>query len=291
MVTLVDDFSVGPLRSLSDVGEWWAMRRSFWASTLTEQDESPRRWAFLYNDRALAEAERIVVWAADGLADQLALLWWPRYLHACGVDPDLLRLAWIPRTRWPPYPGSHHMRGAGPARWPRDAEVRCLAEVWDAVTASDPERLNELLERENPLLPRLTHALKDLVSRYPSASSGLTVHDEVLLATVQRRGPRVASVIAYTLAALDRLGDRVGDWVLFDRLRNLGTGPRPAVVVVGGNEIRDTEARLTEDGEQFLAGKRSWVELNGVNEWVAGVHLDSSSNRVWYREGGRVVPA
>ncbi|NUP13465.1 MAG: hypothetical protein HOW73_46095 [Polyangiaceae bacterium] len=76
---------------------------------------------------------------------------------------------------------------------------------------------------------------------------------------------------------------------LFSRLLSLGSGPQPAVELSGAcTAIRDTGAKLTKAGEEFLAGARSYVQLNGINEWVAGVHLDSSANRVWYRddEGG-----
>jgi hypothetical protein len=53
--------------------------------------------------------------------------------------------------------------------------------------------------------------------------------------------------------------------------------------------IRGTEARLTPDGERFLEVELNFVELNGLNDWVGGVHLDSRVGNVWFRQDGRIV--
>jgi hypothetical protein len=45
------------------------------------------------------------------------------------------------------------------------------------------------------------------------------------------------------------------------------------------------EVRLTPLGEAVLAGGQNLVELNGIDDWVAGIHLDSAAGRVWYRSG------
>jgi hypothetical protein len=69
--------------------------------------------------------------------------------------------------------------------------------------------------------------------------------------------------------------ERVGDIWLFSRLRGLAlpTLPRPAVELTGERTtIRGIEARLTSDGERFLKGESDFVELNGIEDWVGGVH-------------------
>jgi hypothetical protein len=33
------------------------------------------------------------------------------------------------------------------------------------------------------------------------------------------------------------------------------------------------------------------VEHNGIDAWVAGVHLDAAAGRVWFREGAGLVRA
>ncbi len=53
--------------------------------------------------------------------------------------------------------------------------------------------------------------------------------------------------------------------------------------------MRGTDARLTEAGELFLAGDWDFIEKNGINDWVGGVHLDSKSGNVWYYHNGLII--
>jgi hypothetical protein len=79
----------------------------------------------------------------------------------------------------------------------------------------------------------------------------------------------------------------VGDNWLFSRLWRLADPAlsHPAVVLTGEQTtIRGTEARLTRDGEQFLKAALNFVELNGIDDWVGGVHLDSRVGEVWFHQ-------
>jgi hypothetical protein len=60
------------------------------------------------------------------------------------------------------------------------------------------------------------------------------------------------------------------------------------LVKISGNPttMRDCEVSLSEAGESVLAGRANAVELNGIDDWVLGVHLDSKLDRVWYRKDG-----
>jgi hypothetical protein len=47
-------------------------------------------------------------------------------------------------------------------------------------------------------------------------------------------------------------------------------------------------ASLTETGRRLLAGEVDWVEINGLDRWVGGIHLKSVGGSV-YRYAGREV--
>lgn len=90
------------------------------------------------------------------------------------------------------------------------------------------------------------------------------------------------------------LGDKdwVGDNWLFCGLQCLAdpTLPHPALELTGKRTaIPGTEARLTAEGERFLNGDLNFVELNGIDDWVGGVHLDSRAGDVWFRQDRRIV--
>jgi len=40
-----------------------------------------------------------------------------------------------------------------------------------------------------------------------------------------------------------------------------------------------------------LAGDANAVELNGIDDWVLGVHLDSATGAVWYLKQGTLERA
>jgi hypothetical protein len=53
--------------------------------------------------------------------------------------------------------------------------------------------------------------------------------------------------------------------------------------------MRDCEVAITEAGELVLAGRANAIELNGIDDWVFGIHLDSRQGSVWYRKGNTLV--
>ncbi len=113
-------------------------------------------------------------------------------------------------------------------------------------------------------------------------------YETQLLASTQDDGPTVARVIASSMRALFYEDDEcVGDNWLFWRLRRLADSrlPHPAVVLTGERTtMRGTEARLTPEGERFLKAELNFVELNGIEDWVGGVHLDSRVGDVWFHQ-------
>jgi len=46
---------------------------------------------------------------------------------------------------------------------------------------------------------------------------------------------------------------------------------------------------LTEDGQRVLSGELDNIKLNGINDWVCGVHIDSQSGAIWVNDEGKLV--
>lgn len=53
--------------------------------------------------------------------------------------------------------------------------------------------------------------------------------------------------------------------------------------------MRNCQVALTEAGESVLAGRANAEGLNGIDDWVLGVHLDSERGSVWYQKAGTLV--
>ncbi|MFO0549086.1 MAG: DUF1835 domain-containing protein [Polyangiaceae bacterium] len=281
VVAVRDDLSEGPLTPMSDVAKWCQARRDFWEQLVPAHEGDYPLSGYMQREQMIPRARRLVLWVGRELSGQLLLVWLPQYLKATIGEVSHLRIGEIPAS----YEHSASLtRGRWYAHWPRETELTCLKDAWAAVTEQEPELLVRLLQARNPVLPQLTHALGSLIARYPSASTGLTARDEVLLASVRERGPRLESIVSHTLAALAKLGDESGDLVLIARLRTLACQRVPAIVTSAkGTPQAGSEVWLTDHGVRVLERRQNNVAANGIDEWVAGVHLSSEKNRVWFR--------
>ena len=83
------------------------------------------------------------------------------------------------------------------------------------------------------------------------------------------------------------------DCYLFSRLRRLADLLlRAPLVALAGDptSMRGCEATVTENGRAVFDGRENFVKLNGIDDWVLGVHLDSARGKVWYRQDDTLVP-
>jgi hypothetical protein len=53
--------------------------------------------------------------------------------------------------------------------------------------------------------------------------------------------------------------------------------------------MREAEVHLTESGKDVLAGRLNFVTVNGIDDWVCGIHLDSVAGHVWFQRNGILV--
>jgi len=70
--------------------------------------------------------------------------------------------------------------------------------------------------------------------------------------------------------------DLAGDGYLFWRLRRMSAPEvtQPLVTLAGDPyNMRDCEVTLTDAGHEVLAGRANAIDLNGIDDWLLGVHL------------------
>jgi hypothetical protein len=118
--------------------------------------------------------------------------------------------------------------------------------------------------------------------------TGLNCWEEVLLRYTREKGPTVARVIGYTMALDLDYPDWIGDIYLFARLRRLADPslPHPFLSLSGSRTtIRGSDVTLTDTGAKALDGQANFVKLNGIDDWIGGVHLESSTGKLWFRTG------
>jgi Domain of unknown function (DUF1835) len=298
LLPLRDHLGCGPLPPLRFLAQWRDLRRAFWESVERSDPDWP---SFdLPDDLAiLGDARSITLWLGTGLADQLQLAWLVQALRLLGADPARLstvQFSGVGRKVFEVVSvavlNPAEIAAHPPASPLTEAAIAELDAAWTAMTAPDPAALAGYLAGSSSALPLLPRALRTLFGRYPDHRSGLGMWDRHLLKHTAGHGPSAARIIGYTMAAAMDTPDWVGDSYLFHRLQRLGAAdiPHPLVSLNRHHApMRETTAEITETGRAVLRGKANAVRLNGIDDWVAGVHLDSRAGRVWFNQDGALV--
>ena len=71
----------------------------------------------------------------------------------------------------------------------------------------------------------------------------------------------------------------MGDSIFWERMKGLRAGPHPLIewnLVERPQRLPDGEVRITETGLAVIEGRADWIELNGIDRWLGGVHLKGS---------------
>lgn len=296
-----DPLSVGPLPRLKSLDEWRSLREEFWDRIDAGIRTGDHQRDLLLHADQLRSCEAITIWAGGGVSDQL-LLPWVVHLFTL-IDAPLCRMSVVQIERLPPK--GLYIAGIGelsPEQLRANAHpmpvsgdgIAELEAYWSALTALRPEELLHSIAREATAFPLVRRALRTTLDRFPDLRTGLSHWDQELLSHVRSHGPRALMVIAHALTHSYHTDypDNVGDVYLFSRLRQLADRQlaQPAVVMEGDlSSYGGCEVRLTAAGEAFLEGNKNFAEVNGIDEWVAGVHLDSRTHEVWFRHGETLV--
>lgn len=150
--------------------------------------------------------------------------------------------------------------------------------AWHAYTASDPRRLNELIEGENRDLPFLTDALLLHAARFPSTGNGLGALENRLLTLIAAG----ATDMSMLFPQIDTEGPRYGfgDGNILHILRCLAGRATPLIIMgISGVQAPKAIFAITPAGENVLSGAVDDIAINEPGRWLGGVHL--TKENVW----------
>ena len=259
-------------------------------------------------DRQLREAldggVPVVLWFEHDLYDQLQLLDVLALAHEAGATPEAILVD--------SFPGRPGFRGLGElgadeleSLWPEcrvvsSAATASASEAWDAFRAPEPHALARWVAAEAPdELPYLPSALERLLEELPAPSDGLSGTERRALRAIAEgaRTPGAAFVAAQDLEEAPFLGDT---W-FYRALTALGRGRARLVEVGSGEELplapplsdglvfARLPLRLTAEGERVLRGESDRVDALGIDRWVGGTHVTTSTAWRWDPAERRLV--
>ena len=292
-----DVLSCGPLPPFRSIEEWVRLREEYWDSFGPSEEQRPFNRDLLANTQALRELDSIVVWAGVGAAEQLVLAWMVQLLKLIGSRAKLHvvqftragednEVVWGLGSLNPDELKNH------PPAEPLSAETLLeLERLWERVTSPNPAGFLAVLSDEMAHLPYGRASLRRLIHRYPDYRTGLGRWETELLQRTKEKGPRALRVVARVIER-NFDADLVGDLFLVDRLYRLANPylAHPLLALSGDtHDVRKCQVALTDAGEAVLAARANAVELNGIDDWILGVHLDSENGSVWYHKEGTLV--
>ena len=294
-----DVLSCGPTPPCTNLAAWRQLRADYWSSFVPGNagEHVHSRFNLLDNAARLVDAERIHIWAATGVSEQLFIAFVVHLTQLVGAD--LSKLAIVPFESV----GKRRVKGLGeldeeqmrahaePMAIPVEISQQYLG-AWTALTSANPALLVAFALQHSQASSWLKLAMRLMTRRYPDKRTGLSYWDHALLSRVKARGPEVSRIIGYTMADTFEFGDLVGDWYLFGRILRMGSerNPQPLLTLSGEmTAIRSTEAVLTPFGEEVLAGTVSNYPANPIDDWAGGVRLSSEEGALWFNDGGRLV--
>ncbi|MBP1965863.1 DUF1835 domain-containing protein [Paenibacillus aceris] len=237
-------------------------------------------------DELSGEVDEIILWFDHDLFDQLMLCY---LLSRLSVLPrGSIRLSLIQYDQMVDHQISKLYRELSSVT---EDQLTLAVKVWTAYSASEPLSLSVLMEDDLSALPFLKRALTANYGRYPSMHNGLNGIQQLILEEIKDGEVVVLSLFQKINRKTSEFG--LGDLQFWGMLEQLRSCEYPLLLLVGGDrfpkygealpfQFENWRVRLTDMGKLVLTGKQDHVLLNGIDDWIGGVHLFGKQH-VWRR--------
>ncbi|MDQ2921692.1 MAG: RNA polymerase subunit sigma-24 [Acidobacteriota bacterium] len=295
----------GPTPAGVSGSDWRSVRAQYLSEAYGVDLEECER-GLLDQEKKLSSAEEheeVVLWFEHDLFCQTNLLYLLNWFAQQETGNAKLSLICIGE-----FPGKENFRGLGeldaeqmaslfPGRQQVTSPQLKLAELtWQAYCSPDPAEIEKVLQTGTSLLPFLRQALQAHLRRFPSTKNGLGRIENKGLELIQGGSETFIDVFP-------RFGDAepiygLGDAQFWLALQGMSGGKQPLLRIEngknGGREltpdiVRKAKFEITEPGKAVLRGEADFVELNGIDLWLGGVHLSRSNLWRWDESSETIV--
>jgi len=301
-----DGYSDGPTPARAYDDEWFALR----TRGVLDRFDSPES-AILGFRNMYQELEEypgfaeVVLWFDPCLFDQTILIQHLDWFSRRDMGKTKLSLICIGE-----YPGIKKFLGFAQLRPEQMAslletrhevtkrEIDLAAEAWNIYRSPDPMAILEFIAGDTTALPYLAQAFRRHLQRFPSIRNGLNLQEQESLEAISEGHATFADIFARVWEVENLIYFNEG--MLLPYLEALASGPNP-LLRMGGLEFTEGIRRyewpfkkitfeLTNTGRDVLNGKEDRVALNGIDQWVGGVHLQGrEADWRWDEESDRLV--
>ncbi len=305
LLTINDLLCCGLIGDINKVKTWISDRESYWHNilTLTGNDvfpmsNFPRDFYFNYSD--INEAKQVNIWLGTSLGDQMMLAFVVAFFKAHSFDLSKINIYQFEKhcsknfsiaglAMLSPSELLEQLKTVQPFNL-SGSMVEYLTNGWQALTEKTPSKLLTFLTIKNTKLTLFSQALNRLIKRFPDYKTGLSIWEQRILNAALGQEQKATKIIGQLLSIPDEL-DLVGDLYLFALIKKLASNQlnKPLLQLNNNHSaMTETKVSITHFGKAVLAGKSNHVKTNGINRFIAGIHLSSNNQKVWYRKGDKV---
>lgn len=286
----------GPLVPTDEPEQLLRLRHRYWCRTgIAERGYRPPEKRSLR--KLLQASDHVEIMIAGEGREQIFLLGLANLLRQTAREGRLVQLFQYPTKKHWHSLAMLNLEALSERPKPKLIDGNFLAlleEIWDVIDSNSPEALFAFQNDHTEIdaLPYINRAIDDLISSYPRVDSGLTLAQERLLKATPMEWTNSARVVGNAMVGDHPDGRSFGDGILFLTLIGMAdqNQSNPAIELRGDRRtMRGCEVRLTNFGQAFLGSEINQVSANGIDTWVAGVHLNSAEGRVWFRNSDRTL--
>jgi len=167
------------------------------------------------------------------------------------------------------------------------AEKTLASAAWQAYCSADPTAIETLLAADTSVMPFLKPALQLHLERFPSVGNGL--------GRIQNRGLElIRQGLRSFVDLFPRFGDAeptygLGDSQFWNTLKQMGEVQQPLLSIKNGGvsgpaltseNFHQMSFEVTQSGDAVLNAQADFIEMNGIDTWLGGVHLQGRDN-IW----------
>lgn len=245
---------------------------------------------------ACCEHDEVVIWLDNSLSNQLILIKLLDWFSRRNLDGVRLSLICIGG-----YPGVNDFVGMGAltadqltslagTRLPvAEAQLQTAQSAWSAFTSSDPTEIERFIAGGTSALPFIGAALRRHLEQFPSTDNGLSRTVRQALSVLHERGPLTGEQL---FVAVQRQEEKVfmGDWSFYRIMTDLSEARHALVQLSDLSQKSPGTVTMAEAGRKVIEGHADHVDLNGIDQWLGGVHLKGEKAAWrWDRTAKRIV--
>jgi hypothetical protein len=270
-------------------GDWLVRARHLWSAYGVDLKESAQ--GLLAQEQKLAsfgQHDEVVLWFEHDLFCQINLIYLLDWFASRELGETKLSLICIDR-----FAGRENFRGLGEltsdelaSLFPERKQVTqqqfdLSTATWTAYCSDNPTDLERLLKTDCSSLPFLSKALGIHLQRFPSIKNGLGRIENTALSLLNAGAISFAELFP-RFAKIEALYG-FGDTQLWFALRRMHQVRHPMFTISGDAEMQKeisaaTVFEMTAAGEAVLSAENDFVVLNGIENWLGGVHLSGKKN-------------